>query len=133
VVVGTYIVPGSSSGTVVAHGFSLSADGQYTTVDAPTSTGAFDTGANATNDAGDILGLYSTVAITINDLLSDSFIFPGHGFLSNSNNGTFTIIDVSLPGVTVLGQNVLGVNARGDIVGVYLDGSFAEHGFLATR
>lgn len=41
---------------------------------------------------------------------------------------TFTTTDV--PGAT--STSALGINARGQIVGVYLDASGTAHGFLAT-
>ncbi len=125
-IVGTYLVP--VLGTLAAHGFSRTVGGQYATVDAPA---AFNTGIKANNDADAVVGFYITTALTVEDLISDN-VLPAQGFLLNGH-GTFTTIDVSFPGVTVLSSNPLGINPRGTIVGVYVDGSFKEHGFLAKR
>jgi uncharacterized membrane protein len=103
----------------VTHGYLLSG-GVFTTIDVP---GAYGTAARGINSRGDIVGGYSDVAGVV------------HGFLVSG--GVLTTIDV--PGTdgssacnAVPGNNLLGINLHGDIVGNYSHLG-VEHGFLLSR
>ena len=111
-IVGSYLALG------VTHGYLLSG-GLFTTIDVP---GANDTAARSINSRGDIVGGYSVAGVV-------------HGFLLSG--GLFTTIDV--PGAdasgacrAVPGNNLLGINLHGDIVGNFSTLG-VEHGFLLSR
>jgi hypothetical protein len=86
------------------------------------------------NDAGDVSGAYSTVQLTFDELLGDNPITPRTTPRSDVydfvlfNNGSFTSFLVPLG----LGGLPLGINARGNVVGVY-DDAAGSHGFLGSR
>jgi hypothetical protein len=94
------------------------ADGNYVTLDAP---GATNSGANGINDAGDIVGGDSNASLSAADLGGDSVV-PSHNFILRGN-GSFTSFDVSIVGITTLGGSALGIDDRGDVVGVDSDGA----------
>ncbi len=117
---------GATTGYVIdsgygAHGFLRNANGTFTVFDAPGADpvigGTYPVGIN---DRGVIAGY----AIDANAVI--------HGFLRDPG-GVFTLFDA--PGVNpgvgnYLGTAPQGINARGEIAGVYLGGDFVEHGFL---
>lgn len=113
-IVGAYF-----NGTGV-HGF-LDDAGEVTTLDVPF-VGAFNTAALGINARGQIVGNY----YDSNGL--------SHGFLYDV--GVFTPIDVPSsdpppsPFTGALGTAALDMNARGQIVGNFLDSTGAQHGFL---
>jgi|SRR5882724_11012910 len=49
------------------------------------------------------------------------------------SKGTFTNIDVDLPGAMAGSTQAYGINPRGDIVGYYADTNFITHGFLLRK
>lgn len=67
------------------------------------------------SNTGEVVGIYTNF-LSLGNL--NSFVY---------DNGVYTTIDV--PGAS--STSVQGVNASGDIVGAYFDGT-GEHGFLAT-
>jgi len=105
----------------------LLGDGIFTSIDFP---GAAETApswysiSGGLNDAGDIVAVYCSFAPC--DFTGFGFA-PGqvHGFILSG--GVFTTVD--FPGATTTGA--YGLNANGDVVGVYL-GPTGEHGFLRT-
>jgi len=106
--------PGDARGV---HSF-LFRNGVFTTIDVP---GAFATYAAGINTQGDIAGTYThREPIPVYPY----FGYPPHGFLVHK--GKFTTID--LPGST--STQVLGINDRGSVVGIYTDGHDVQHGFL---
>jgi probable HAF family extracellular repeat protein len=116
VVVGTYSVTQQCVHTFCAtpYGFSWS-NGTFTTITFPGSNGTVATGIN---NNGQIVGNYTTVALTPQK--SNGFIYSG---------GTFTTLDVS---GAVLTQPE-GINNSGQVVGYFQspsDQSPADHAFL---
>jgi probable HAF family extracellular repeat protein len=91
------------------HGF-LDKSGIFTLIDFP---GATATNATGINNAGQIVGVFSTASVSQT------------GFLDSG--GVFTTIEV--PGATSTWAT--GINDAGQIVGIFSNGS-GEHGFLDT-
>jgi len=92
-------------------GFLLS-EGKYTILDC----GKYQTEANGINDDEDIVGECSDFYPT----------YAEHAFLLHE--GKYHIFDVPFP--NVIGTVALGLNNEGDIVGVYTDINFKDHGFI---
>ncbi len=102
----------------IVHGYVLR-DGTFTTIDA--FPGALFTQAAGINSQGQIVGSFSAVGT-----------FPPGGFIPQGGflweNGVATIIELpSIPGASLV--DVLGINARGQIVGRFDDDN-GIHGFL---
>lgn len=145
------LVGGYDTAGFVIHGFLLDG-GRFTTIDVP---GALRTLALRINARGQILGNYEderggchgfllddgrfeaidvpgspTQAIGLNDRgqVAGTYIADGvfHGFLFDK--GVYTTIDV--PGA--LQTSVLDINARGQILGVYLDAGGTTRAYLRT-
>jgi uncharacterized membrane protein len=112
------------------HAFVLS-DREFTSIDVP---GAIQTAAFpppvGINAAGDVVGSYCA-APPCPIRVSDSFANV-HGFLERRKDrdegGRFTTID--FPGAS--GSAAYSINARGDIVGAYVDASHRVHAFLRS-
>ncbi len=115
--------------TISLHGFMRTPDGQVLTVDPPASTGALNSGVARINDAAALVGGYAARLITAAEFSAESPIVAGSHSYMISPDGAFTSFDVVFNGY--LGD-VLGVNARGTIVGVWNDGQH-DHGFIGTR
>ena len=94
---------------------------KFTRIDVP---GAFEVSeAFGINAQGEIVGTYWA-------LLKGGIVL--HGF--RLSNGTFTTIDVNLPGAFPGSTNGQGINSRGDIVGAYETGNGnTEAGFLLRK
>ena len=112
------------------HAFVMS-DGAFTSIDVPgaSQTASFPSSV-AINAAGDVVGSYCSAApcpVRVTDNLA-----AVHGFLlrheDGDNAGQVTTID--FPGAS--GTGATGINARGDVVGVYADASHRVHGFLRS-
>lgn len=105
---------------LVQHGFLLAVDGRFTVIDGPSVTDdgpTVRTLAKGINAAGDVTGYYDTV-------------HKRHGFLL-SRDGGFTTIDLEgSQGPPPNGTFAQWMNARGDIVGSFFNGSV--HGFLIS-
>jgi hypothetical protein len=102
----------------VQHGFLLSG-GTFTTIDPPGST---DTIAQGINDKGDIVGVYCpTIACQQTDVGYQAFLLSG---------GTYTTLNVPVPGITA--SQAFGINNRGMIVAIYIDGANLAHTFVAV-
>ncbi len=98
----------------VQHGFHWPAHGPFTVINGP---GAIRTLARGINAAGDIVGYYDTAD-------------KRHGFLLR-RDGVFSTIDLNgTQGPPPNGTFTQWINARGDLVGSFFDGSV--HGFLMT-
>ena len=109
-IVGSWVDSGG-----VQHGFLLPAYGSFTVIDEPS---AIRTLAKGINSAGDIVGYYDTPD-------------KRHGFLRN-RDGVFRTIDLEgTQGPPPNGTFTQWINARGDIVGSFFNGSV--HGFLMSR
>jgi probable HAF family extracellular repeat protein len=108
-IVGYYIDAGETQ-----HGFFRDRRGAFTAVEFP---GALGTSANSINDAGQIVGSYSTVTNRGHASEANAFLLE---------NGTFTNIDP--PGATR--AQAFGINNRGEIVGEVRDAAGNFHGFL---
>src|ERR1700738_5241442 len=93
---------------------------KFTKIDVPGAAGL--TEAFGINPQGDIVGTY--FAISNNTLII-------HGFLLSK--GTFTNIDVDIPGALAGSTNAIGINPRGDIVELYTDSSGNGVGFLLSK
>jgi uncharacterized membrane protein len=94
--------------------------GTFSNVEFP---GASATQAFGVNDAGEIVGSYFDIPLEQPSPTSP----PEHGFIVSG--GTFTAID--FPGAAArLVTAATGINAAGDIVGSWRDGSGSFHGFL---
>jgi len=112
-----YVVDGGYG----SHGFLRKADGTFAVFDAPGADPVVGgTYPQAINENGVIAG----VSIDTHAVI--------HGFLRDPN-GSFTLFDA--PGVSpgvgnYLGTQPLGLNARGEIAGVYEGGDLVGHGFL---
>lgn len=137
-IVGTYITAPapptacSLNALVTAHGYLRDAKGNFTTIDAPSWTGAMETIVNRISDAGDVIGVYTTAQSTLGVLLGDTPVPPGIGaYFVLSNSGVFTSIPSPF-GSNAGRQGPLGINPRGDLVGVYTGGT-GDHGFIATK
>lgn len=103
----------------VYHGFLLTADGKFTTFEAPgadTTAGSYNgTAPCCINDLGVITGSYY-----------DASGFS-HGFVRGPD-GKFTTFDV--PGVGGYGSIPEAINLEGATVGIYTDSNFSFHAFL---
>ena len=113
------------------HGFLRTADGTITEFDAPGASSAANRGTSpmAMNDAGEIVGFYTT-----GDLNSNSVY---HGFV-RAANGAIATIDA--PGAGS-GESPIGrkqgtspsaINASGEIAGTYVDSNNNRHGFVLS-
>jgi uncharacterized membrane protein len=112
-VVGFWDILDSSGNPLVFHGFTWN-NGNFTQVDFP---GSGDTSILGINARGDYVGVWDT-----------SITSPtAHGFVFTK--GQFISFDVPFAGATITQAN--DINASGSIVGVYIDASGGEHGFLA--
>jgi len=139
-IVGSYIIPAAppsgvcdGSLLVIAHGFLRDVKGNYSTVDVPASAGASNTIVNRISDAGDITGVYVTSQVTLGALLGDTpdaLRSSDGAYFVLSNSGAFSTIPP--PANAVGKQGPLGINPRGDLVGVYNDGT-QDHAFIATK
>ena len=114
-VVGYYYTTGSYT----AHGF-VDTDGTFTTIDFPgNEAGTFLYGIN---DAGQVVGSYFDPSG-----LYDGFV---------DTNGAFAIVDApgaGSPGVPgVVGTELVGINAAGEVIGYYVDSGDTVRGFSAT-
>jgi hypothetical protein len=119
---------GSITGYVVdsgygTHGFLRNPDGKITDFDAPGASPVIGgTYPGSINDRGVIAGTsYDGYGVA-------------HGFLRNPD-GTFIVFDA--PGVSpgtgnYLGTSPQGINASGEIVGIYEGADFVAHGFLRS-
>jgi len=137
-IVGTYITaptppaPCSLNALVTAHGYIRDSKGNFSSIDAPSWTGAMETIVNRISDAGDVIGVYSTAQATLSVLLGDTPVPPGIGaYFVLSNSGAFTSIPSPF-GEDAGRQGPLGINPRGVLVGVYTNGT-GDHGFIATK
>jgi uncharacterized membrane protein len=105
---------------LVQHGFLLPAYGAFMVIDGPSSTDdgpTIRTLAKGINAAGDMTGYYDTA-------------HKRHGFVL-SRRGVFRTIDIDgAQGPTPNGTFTQWINARGDMVGTFFDGSV--HGFLMS-
>src|ERR1035441_1016716 len=113
-----YTTQPQQGGYVLAHCFVRTADGTFTTVDAPgAGTGAYPEGQGTTctgiNAAGVIAGSY----VDANGL--------GHGFARTAGG---TMISFDPPGSA--GTAPLGISDAGVIAGFYADASGVYHGFV---
>jgi hypothetical protein len=121
-IAGTYY----SDAGYVAHGFVRSADGKFTTFDAP-GAGTVANDSNGTFSAG--INQSGTVGGYLNDANLVS-----HGFL-RTTHGEYTVFDV--PGSDVnpadqAGTLVSGINGVGAVSGYYFDSKLVIHGFLRS-
>jgi hypothetical protein len=114
-------IAGSYYDNTGEHGFLRSANGQYTTIDAPTPAGGFRyTVASAVNNFGQVAGyFYGTTPA--------SSTVSEHGYLRNPD-GTFTVIDYPTTGGAVPFTSITGLNDLGQIVGLTYSPTY--HGFL---
>ena len=111
-VVGYWDLVDSNGNLLISHGYTWS-NGTFTQLDFP---GAGDTYIFGVNNRGDIVGEWDTgVAST-----------TGHGFVLSK--GQFISFDVPFAGATITQAN--DINAKGSIVGEWLDASGGIHGFL---
>jgi uncharacterized membrane protein len=112
-VVGFWDILDSSGNPLVFHGFTWN-NGNFTQVDFP---GSVDTVLLGINARGDYVGQWDTGQAS-----------PiAHGFVFTK--GQFISFDVPFAGVA--GTEANDINASGSIVGIYVDASAGEHGFLA--
>ena len=109
-IIGGYL---TADNPFVAHGFLLNHDGTFQTVAYPD---ALESGGNAINARGDIVGNWD------NDLF-----FNFHGFLLTGGN----FINLDYPGAIgeLGGSNPTGINASGQICGVFSDAD-GSHGYV---
>jgi hypothetical protein len=105
----------------VYHGFLRSADGSFTTFQAPgadTTPGSYNgTVPSGINDLGVIVGNYYDASGV------------GHGFLRETD-GKFTTFDP--PGVGGYGTAAVAVNLEGAVAGYYSDSNYIFHAFLRS-
>jgi uncharacterized membrane protein len=73
------------------------------------------------NDIGEVVGTY------VGPSLDPQMIQGMHGFV-RSRNGDFTTIDLGAKTNTQINS----INAKGEIVGFYVDSNNKQHGFLGT-
>ena len=111
---------------VAVHGFLRTASVQYFTLDPPNATGSKNAAVTRINDAGDVVGDYTPSSVTIGRVLGDTVTLL-HNFIIRGN-GNFTSFDVSIGGKTPTSVP-LGINAAGEIVGLYQDAG-GDHGFF---
>lgn len=117
------IVGGFVDASSKSRGFWQSAPGgAYSTPPIEAAPGALSTTAYAINSAGQIVGMFIDGSGQ-----SRGFLLTGS---TNGAGGTFTPIDVTLPGA--VGTVLYGINDGGQIVGAYLDASHNSHGFTLT-
>jgi probable HAF family extracellular repeat protein len=96
-------------------GFLRTSNGSFATIDVP---GAAITIGEGINNPGTIVGVYVTNG---NNL---------HGFVLN--NGAFMTVDVPDQSGNAQQTEINSINAKGEIVGYYLDSSGVQHGFLGV-
>jgi hypothetical protein len=155
-IVGWYFDNGGGCGL---HGFLLR-KGAYTNIDVPAALGAApgSTAATAVNDRGDITGSYSdgsgnTHGFLLSggtfssfDISEAAFTYPFGlsaegdivGWACCGSIGGFLLSNgevsaIGFPGAGSPNTPAYGINAPGDIVGIYFDNSGNQHGFLLTK
>lgn len=108
-------------------GFRRDSNGNYTSIEFP---GAFSTEVQDSNNSGGIVGIYF--------LASDPFPFPRS--YSRDIQGNFEAVVVPLPdaldqfGIPAgVANTTVGINANGEVSGVYFDNSFNFHGFIRDK
>jgi probable HAF family extracellular repeat protein len=109
-IVGAYIAVNGTE-----HGF-LFSNGRYTTLDATLAGPGGNTAAYGINNAGQIVGFFST---------ADGSVLGGF-LLSDGQYTALNVPDASYVLPT-------GINDRGQVVGLYFDASFNGHGFLYSN
>ena len=110
VVVGNFVtVDGSLDGFLIQKGL-------FTDVTVPGAAPDNRGALNDVNDRGEAVGSFA-----------DSETGIGHSFV-RGRDGTFTLLPDAAPDAVV--TEATGINNLGDIVGFYLDASFAAHGFI---
>lgn len=109
-VVGQWDLLDSNGNVIAQHGFTWE-NGSFTQVDYPGSANTTVFGINA---RGDLVGEWDDNVVA-------------HGFI-RTKQGQFTSYDVPVAGATL--TQLTGINANGQILGVYIDAGGAEHGFL---
>ena len=122
--VGDYVDPDPDAGG--RKGFFRSSKGEFTTFDVQ---GAVITIGEGINNEGTIVGLYVDEA----DGSVHGFVVQKKNLRSVLQNGDFTAVNVTLPGA--VGTQVLSINSKGEIVGLYttvVDAEEVEHGFVGT-
>src|ERR1700751_4820213 len=106
---------------LTAGGTRTSRADQFTKIHVPGALGV--TEPSGINARGDIVGTYFTIV---------GQFFSTRGFLLSK--GTFTNIDVDLPGAVPGSTNAIQINSEGDIVGFYAPNyNFSEDGFLLSN
>lgn len=92
--------------------------------------------ANLTYTNIDLPGAQATFPVAINargqiagDMQDLNGVF--HGYRVDKDGSNLMLID--FPGSVASSTGVGGMNSRGDIVGIYFDAAFVEHGFLLQR
>ena len=102
------------------HGFLLG-DGVLTILDVP---GATDTYAQGINDSGLVAGYWDVLDVNGNALAIYGFTWKDGGFIDTQ---------INFPGAA--GSGLFGVNARGDLSGVWVPDFFSgiEHGFVCPK
>jgi probable HAF family extracellular repeat protein len=98
----------------VAHGFLLTPDGTFQAIAYP---GAVESGADAINAQGDMVGVWD------NDIF-----FNFHGFVLSQ--GVFTVLDYPGAAGELGGSSPTGINARGQVSGVFVDSDGGSHGYV---
>jgi len=121
VITGFYVNSGSySNQTAVYHGFLRTAEGTYTTFDAPASGTKPNQGTQpaAINGAGTIAGM-------VTDAMGVEHCFLRH------STGTYAIVNVSGAG-TASGQGTGcdAINKQGTVTGIFIDAAGTSHGFI---
>lgn len=117
-VVGIYGEPADNEFGYVVRSFRRDRDGEVTTVDIP---GAGETSPYAVDDRGRIVGSYTDAGVTT----STGSYPPGtlHAYVQDQHG--VTTLDVPGSIATV----ALDINARGQVVGGYIDATGRQHGF----
>ncbi len=126
-IVGGYADTPASGIFFVPHGFTLRG-GVFTTFDSACgTTGTF---GHSINEPFTVNGSDSTKANFFNLQTEDGAPDGLSGFVMSPDGTTFTSID--FPATGERGTQVRGMNARGTVVGDYVDSSDVDHAFLAT-
>ena len=125
-IVGTYV-----DGSGQSHGFLLTGStggvgGTLTPIDAPTALGATQTAVYGINDSGQIVGAYIDGAGKSHGFALSHITFAPTTGLPDLTTATFTPIYAPTLGATETA--VYGINANGQVVGAYVDGSGKTHG-----
>src|ERR1700693_3893820 len=116
----TLMVGGMTPNSRADDGRGFADKSKFLRIDVPGAAGV--TESFGINPQSDIVGTY--FAVSNNNTITLGFLL---------RKGTFTNIDVDVPGALEGSTNAFAINPQGNVVGFYSDTNFVPHGFLLRK